>query len=160
MALFIPGMLCPLCGTPITSGREAVMFSPFVANSSDPLFVFSDAAVHSVCFARHPLSEEASWWHDKAVDNRKASRRICCACEGLVLDPDDYFATGLLSRDVASPLYEFNFVHLHRRHAGSWKRFDEFRRRMEEAQASGDWRGPRLGLLSTQAETVQWVVDR
>jgi len=133
------------------------MFSPFVADSSDPLFVFSDAAVHNVCFARHPLSEQASRWHDEAVHHRKASDRICCACRKLVLDPDDYFGTGLLSRDVANPLYEFNFVHVHRSHAGKWKRFDQFRRRMEEAQASGAWRGPRLEFIAMQAETVRWV---
>lgn len=158
MALFIPGSLCPLCGRPMGSAGEVVMFSSFVADQSDPLFVLSDAAVHTACFAGHPLSEEASRWHDEAARNRKASDRICAVCRKPLLDPDDYFGTGLLTRDAASPLFEFNFVHLHRSHAMSWERFDEFRRRMEEVQSSGSWQGAKLVFGASLAESVRWVV--
>lgn len=157
MALFVSGMACPVCGKSMTASGDVLMFSPFVADRSDPLFVFSDAVVHTACFARHPLSEQATYWHDEAVRNRKAAQRICAACGKAVLDPDDYFGTGLLTRAPDNPLYDFNFVHLHRSHADTWRRFGEFRRSMEAAFASGTWQGPRLVFGTAPAETVRWV---
>lgn len=158
MALFVSGMPCPLCGKPMTAAGEVIMFSPFVANRSDPLFVFSDAIMHAACFARHALSEQATKWHDEALRHRKPTDRLCAACSKPILEPDDYFGTGLLTRDAASPLYEFNFVHLHQGHAGSWKRSDEFRKQMESAGASGVWQGPKLVFGTRPAEKVRWVV--
>lgn len=138
MALLVPGMPCVLCGKPMTAESEVILLSPFMANRSNPLFVFSDAAIHVACFARHPLSEQAPRWHEEAVRHRNPTARTCAACSEPILDPDDYFGTGLLARDAADPLHEFNFVHLHRSHARDWDRFDEFRRRLDTAQASTD----------------------
>jgi hypothetical protein len=112
------------------------MFSPFIADRFDPLYVFSDSVVHASCLACHPLSAEAAKWHEETVLTRKVRDRICAACGCPVVDPDDYFTTGLLARAPENPLFEFNFIHLHRSHAESWWQFDEFRRRMEAAQAS------------------------
>jgi hypothetical protein len=159
MAVFVPGMPCALCGKPMTLAGEVIMFSPFVADRTDPLFVFSDAAMHAACFARHPWSEQATKWHEEAVRHSKPSDRLCAACGEAILDPDDYFGTGLLSRDAASALYEFNFVHLHQGHAGSWKRFAELRRQIESVLASGAWRGPRLVFEARPSQKVRWVVD-
>jgi hypothetical protein len=159
MAVFFHGMTCPLCGLPVGSLSEAAMFSPFVADRSDPLFLFSDCVVHASCLSRHPLSVEATRWHDEAVRHRKVSDQVCSACGRPVLDPDDYFATGLLARAADNPLFEFNFLYFHRSHADSWPRFDEFRRLMEAAQAEGgQWRGPTLVFGTTPPRTLRWVV--
>lgn len=158
MSLFIPGTPCSLCGTPMNSATDVVMFSPFVADRSDPLFVFSDATVHAACFTRHPLSEEARKWHDEAARHIGSDERVCAACGNPIVDPDDYFGTGLLTRDTASSLFEFNFVHLHRSHAGSWKHFDEFRRRIETAHASGSWKGPNIVFGKEPGASVNWNV--
>lgn len=58
MAIFIPGMKCPLCKNPITAEEGRRLFPPFVTDPRDPLFVFHDATVHEACFARHPLSKD------------------------------------------------------------------------------------------------------
>jgi hypothetical protein len=161
MAVFVPGTTCPLCGLPVRSTGEGVIFSPFVADRSDPLFIFSDSVVHASCLSRHPLSVEATKWHGEAVHSRKASERVCAACGRPVLDPDDHFATGLLARAPDNPLYEFNFVCLHRSHADRWPRFDEFRRRMEAAQAEGgQWQGPTLVFGTTRSRTLRWVLRK
>ena len=159
MALFAPGMPCRLCGKPMAAAADLSIFAPFVADRSDPLFVFSDAAIHTACFARHALAEEATRWHDEAVRHGNPSERRCTPCGKLILDPDDYFGTGLLARDADNPLYEFNFVHIHQRHVLSWERFDQFRRLIETALASGAWGGPRLVLASTPVESVRWAID-
>ncbi len=158
MAVFVPGTPCPLCGKPMAAPSEVIMFRPFVADRWNPLFVFSDTTLHTSCFARHPLSEEATKWHDEAAHRSKANERVCEVCSKPVLDPDDYFGTGLLTHDPANPLYEINFVHLHRSHAGSWERLGELRRRMEKAHASGAWQGPRLVFGTTPLETVRRIV--
>jgi hypothetical protein len=158
MAIFVPGIACSLCGMTIRSADEAVMFSPFVSDLSDRLHIFSDSVVHASCLAHHPLSAEAAKWHDEAVHRQKVTGRVCAACGRPVLDPDDYFATGLLARAPESPLFEFNFVCLHRSHAEMWPRFDEFRRQMEEAQAEGGgWRGPTLVFGTTPPSTLRWL---
>jgi hypothetical protein len=156
MAIFIPGMECALCEIPVRSGDEAVMFSAFVADRSDPLFIFSDSVVHASCFARHPLSAEALRWQGETVRRGTPTARICVACGRPILDPDDYFTTGLLSRAPDNPLFEFNFLHLHQSHTESWPRFDEFRRRIEAAQAEGGQRrGPTL-----ISGTLRWVANK
>jgi hypothetical protein len=142
---------------PMTARTELVMFSPLLADRADPLFIFSDATMHATCFARHPLSRQATKWQDEARRSGEPRNRICAVCGRPVLDPDDYFGTGLLTSVAANPLYEFNFVHLHRSHAGQWKRLDELRRRMEQAEASGAWQGPRLVFDATPSRAVRWV---
>jgi len=160
MAIFVPGMPCSLCQRPITATDDVVMFSPFVADCSDPLSVFSDAIAHTSCFVQHPLSTEATKWHDEATRQRESAARVCVVCTKPIADPDDYFGTGLLSRDPATPLFDFNHVHLHRSHAARWIRFEELRRLMDNAQASGSWQGPALVINTTQGEKVRWAMAK
>lgn len=156
MALFIPGMRCPLCGTSMTKSSDIITFSSFVADRADALFVFSDAAIHRACFARHPLSQQATEWQEITMRNSGPGKRSCAVCETQILDPNDYFGTGLLSRDPTSPLHEFNFVHLHRSHADQWTRFDVFRRLLEEVDTAGVWQGPRL-TVNPSSLGIRWV---
>lgn len=161
MAVFVIGVKCSLCGAPVTSVGDAVMFSPFVADRADPLFIFSDAVVHASCLNRHPLVAEAIRWHDEAVLKQKPSLRSCIACGRSVSDPDDYFATGLLARASDSPLYEFNFICLHASHAAMWPRFTEFRRQMEAAQAEGGaWQGPVVEFGDAVSPWPRWVARK
>lgn len=157
MALFIPGMLCALCGQPMVAAADVLILSPFVANRADPLFVFSDAAIHKACFARHPLAREAQRWHDEAARQRMPNERVCAVCGIVIEDPDDYFGTGLLSRDVNSPVARYNFVHLHRSHAEKWSGLHKLREWMDAAQASGAWRGPTLLFDSPPTNAVRWI---
>jgi len=54
MAIFVPGMKCPLCHRPITCDQERRLFPPFVKDADNPLFIFHDATVHEECFLRDP----------------------------------------------------------------------------------------------------------
>jgi len=157
MALFIPGMICPVCGHPMMASHDVVMFAAFVANRADPLLVFSDAAMHKACFDQHPLSMEARRWHDETLQHIGPSKRICAACGTMIMDPDDYFGTGLLSHNASSPLFEYNFVHLHRSHAERWSGLSRLEEQMAAAQDSGVWQGPTLRFGSPPTETVRWT---
>lgn len=157
MAVFVPGTRCPICGLQMTTDDEIVMFSPFVANRLDPVFTFSDAAFHATCFAQHPLSAQAMEWHEESKRSVQPGNRICAVCGEPILDPDDYFGTGLLTSDRANPLFEFNFVLLHRSHAGQWNRLGEFRRRVEEVQASDAWKGPKLVFGAGETDVMRWI---
>ena len=57
MAIFVPGMKCPLCHQPITRDQARRLFPPFVKDPRDPLFVFHDATVHEDCFLRDPRAQ-------------------------------------------------------------------------------------------------------
>lgn len=146
MALFFPGMSCVFCHTPMQASDDTVTFPPFVSNRADPLFVFSDAVVHSACFVQHPLSSVATHWYAEARARTGPSQRICVVCGELITDPNDYFGTGLLTRVATSPLYAFNFIHLHRSHGPRWSGLEQLRVHLAEAESSGDWRGPTLAV--------------
>ena len=51
MALIFEGSTpCAVCGETIKKGDRVVATSGFIADASDPLFPFSDAAMHGGCF--------------------------------------------------------------------------------------------------------------
>jgi hypothetical protein len=51
MALMYEGMACSICGRVIVDLRRAVACTHFIADKSDPLWPFSDSAMHPECFA-------------------------------------------------------------------------------------------------------------
>lgn len=58
MALIILGKSkCPLCGDVIAKGDELVATSHFIESPSHPLWRYSDAAMHEVCFQRWEYRE-------------------------------------------------------------------------------------------------------
>lgn len=157
MALFVPGMLCRLCGQPMTAEHEIVMFRPFVPNERDPLFQFSDVVLHASCFRQHPLSEKAVKLHERAIQSSRPGNRVCIVCGQAILAPDDYFGAGLVSSNPASPLFEFNFVQLHCSHLSQWDRFEDFRRLVSRIQDSDAWEGPRIAFGSPPHRDLRWV---
>ena len=51
VALIFPGKTeCSLCGNVIMAGDEIVATSHFIADRNDPLWRFSDSAMHRSCF--------------------------------------------------------------------------------------------------------------
>ncbi len=140
MALFVPGMECVLCGSPIHTAQEKVMFSPFVANRKDPLHLFSDAVFHRGCFENHPLSADAICRHEEVRRRNTPAQRKCVVCHQVILD--DYFGTGFLTSDSSSRVYQYNFLHIHRSHFERWERARDFQRDIEMFQSSDPWEGP------------------
>ncbi len=49
---------CPLCDGVIAEDFGIVATSHFIANASDPLWRYSDAAMHRACFLAWPHREE------------------------------------------------------------------------------------------------------
>ena len=120
-----------------------MLFSPFVANSMDPLHLFSDGVFHEDCVHRHPLGAKAISVHDEVLRTLGDPEcRVCAVCGHLITDPDDYVTTGYLTGDLEDPMFELNMVQLHRSHVSRWPRRVELRQWLEEAQAKGAWRGP------------------
>ena len=58
MALIIDGMTCPICDQPLDIDGPLVATSHFIADPSDPLWRFSDAAMHYDCFQRREHRQE------------------------------------------------------------------------------------------------------
>lgn len=156
MALLSRGMTCSLCGEAIDSSGKSVTFPAFINDSTSPLKLFDDGVFHRLCVARHPHGAEACRWSEAVVRAGRPDQRRCVVCDQVVQDPDDYFGTTLLATDPTSPLYAFNFVHLHQRHVRDWPRLGEFRRVMDEGEQSGRWRGPQLVVDEARAE-LRWI---
>ena len=77
------------------------------------------------------------------MDRGGPGSRQCVVCGEEILDPDDYFGTGYLAPE-ASPVGEFNFLHLHRSHFHAWSRAAEFRKDVSAFMASNEWDGPSI----------------
>jgi hypothetical protein len=145
MALVILGKtVCGICKKTIEGRQDLVSFSPFVANCRDSLYQFSDAAFHRRCFHAHPLAREATCRSKEVRAHGTPGQRRCVVCAQEIIDPDDYFGTGFLIADATNPVFEFNYLHIHRSHFGQWSRAEEFRRRIEGFLSSDAWEGPRL----------------
>jgi hypothetical protein len=118
-------------------------FPAFVANRRDPLLVFSDAAVHADCLRRHPRGEEALQRRDELLARCGPGRRVCGVCGEEITRPEEYFGTGYLG-PPSTPLGAFNCVQLHRACFARWARAEDLIARLDEAEQSGSWEGPRL----------------
>ncbi len=58
MALIIRGTTeCSLCGTVLIDGDDLVATSHFIADEDDPLWRFSDSAMHRRCFLAWELRQ-------------------------------------------------------------------------------------------------------
>jgi hypothetical protein len=143
MALILRGSTCCLCGEVLGSSGRAEAFPAFVANRQDPLFIFSDAAVHSSCLAEHPRGQEALRRRDELLAMCGPGARVCAVCGQELLRPDDYFGTGYLA-DESHPLGAFNYVQLHRVCFSQWAGAAALITRLEEAIQAGVWDGPTL----------------
>jgi len=141
MALFLLGMPCAVCKTPIVKGEQVGGFSAFLSNPKDPSYMFSDAVFHVRCFERHPLAARTRRIHAEVAEKLGSGHRHCVVCGVEITDPDDYFTTGFLTDDIDSPGYAVNYVQAHKSHLRRWKQFDDFERRIREFERSEIWGG-------------------
>jgi len=115
MAILLRGKSeCPLCGKIIVE-EEAILYTSFTSNAKDPLFMFSDAAVHTACNRHHKLGEKAMHYSEKAMFLTARVNRKCVVDQRLITDPDDHVFTCLLTSDESEELYDFNFITINRK---------------------------------------------
>ena len=140
--IFIPGKsCCVLCGEVMNSGEDMFMFPPITGNRKDPLFVLNDAGVHKECYHKFPHKGrwEAIWelWND----SKKNGRNICHLCNELIAEPDDHFSLGYLTLDKNNPLYEYNFLTLHKQCIPKIKEVRKLVDLLKDLLIQGDWYG-------------------
>jgi hypothetical protein len=153
--MFVPGTRCPLCGQGIQSASDAVMFSPFVSNQADPLFVFNDATVLAGCFRKHPLGETAQARYEELRERTNPTNRSCFVCGSQITNPDDYLAFGHLVDDPKHPLHSFNYAQFHRSCLGHWSALADVLRYLEALDQSGTWKGDALKRLIKELRVAQ-----
>jgi hypothetical protein len=148
MALVIKNRTaCGICHRPLQDQDSIVSFPPFIANRCDPLYVFSDGAFHSACLDQSPLATSARQWSARFDERNRPDSRVCVVCSTQIAHPDDYFGTGVLSRDALEPIAKYNFVHIHLSHYSNWSFAADFRETVETFLMSSAWCGPRLEFV-------------
>jgi hypothetical protein len=152
MALFVPGMSCPLCGQPIKPDEERTLFSPFVANENDPLRVFHDGVFHTVCVRKHPLGPKALAMQDELLKKTAPQNRRCSISGRMITDPDRYLSMGVLTSDPNDPLYRFNFAQFDRVALADWPERKTLAGLICDALASGRMKGKAIEWLHQQIE--------
>jgi hypothetical protein len=152
MAILIEGMDCPICGRQLKDEDEKTMFTPFVGNTFDPLIIFSDATLHKECYLKHPLAKEAQRRYNEQTERNLRINRICNVCKNDIKHPDDYFGVGHLTNDSKSPLYQYNYLHLHRSCIKYWNDFSNFNRLIIDYRDSGKWGGKGLDYIKNTLE--------
>jgi hypothetical protein len=149
MAIFISGMICPICSQPIEGTDEFVAFPPFVENEIDPLWIFSDSVLHQKCFDEHPLSTQALLRYE-VTRKLRVRPKTCVVCKMDVTTPDDYFVLGHLTDDINDPLFEYNYTQFHLSHLSQWADLDLICALITEARRSGKMKG----------KGVDWMLSR
>jgi hypothetical protein len=67
MAGIYPGMKCPICESVIDPGDLVVTTRPFL-DEGDPLFIYSEMAMHKRCFLKWPRRNEFVARYRQATD--------------------------------------------------------------------------------------------
>jgi hypothetical protein len=148
MAIILLGKTnCPLCGKLLEEGQEIVSFAPFVGNELDPLWSFSDAAFHSLCFHDHPLSVEATARYEEMRKKAGPGNRACVVCKAQIKDPDDYLGLGYLISDPQNPLHRYNYTHAHVSCLPKWSELLHVYDLIKDLKQSGKWKGKGLDDL-------------
>ena len=148
MAIVLRGKSkCSICGKVLEEGQEIVMFSPFVSNEMDPLWMFSDAAFHASCFQEHPLAKDALKRSEELMKHTGPGNHTCVVCKEEIKDFDDYFALGHLLSDPAHPLYRYNYLRAHRSHLPQLPELSQLSKLVADLKDSGTWGGPALDRL-------------
>src|SRR5437899_1924652 len=109
MALFRPGLLCPICKLPIERGQPKVGFPAFMTNGKDPLRLFNDAVVHTACWEVHPLKPQVLRRLAQKEEFRKRAH-VCESCGEVIDDLAEMYTPGHLTDDESHPAFEFNYV--------------------------------------------------
>jgi hypothetical protein len=155
MALFIPSMACRLCGQPMNKEEKLVMFSPFIASETDPLWFFSDGIFHEDCLRKHPQGTKAIALHDELLKRTSPQNRCCSITGQLITNPDRYLSTGVLASDPSDPLYRFNFAQFDRAALANWSERKTLETLLSEALSSGRMKGKGVAWLLRQIENPQ-----
>lgn len=127
MSILITGSTrCPLCGEVIATSEEALQFPAFAWAENDPLWQFSDASVHTTCFASDPRRVRVESVVAELMAKTGPGNRLCAVCQTQVVDPEDYLMLPRLTHDEANPLFRFRYTHLHKSHVPNWRAYDDF----------------------------------
>jgi hypothetical protein len=110
MAIFIPGMVCSLCGRLLERIDELELFPPFMPNELDPTRVFHDGAFHARCVTAHPYGQRARAVIAELISRGPASEQQCTVTRTSIVRFEDYFNTGIIVSDPSDPLYAFNLL--------------------------------------------------
>lgn len=149
--------ICSVCGQVIREGDGVVAFPAFVVNRADPLYRFSDAALHARCAAGDDAVARALRALEQFAAATAPDARVCAACGSTIVDPDDYLCLGLISSDARSPLAQWNFLTIHLSCVRQWPKYDEFMNRLRESRATGGWTGPAPDWLIRTLEKAAGV---
>lgn len=111
---------CPLCGEIFHNEGDLHLFPPMIANINDPLYLFSDAAVHSTCLEKHPLNSQARLYADKLLEASAPANRTCDITGEPITNVNNYLSFGLLTTNTNEPLHQFNFLKMAKSSLPQW----------------------------------------
>lgn len=135
---------CRLCGESVRA-PDVTTIRHFIGNTKDRLAPLSGTALHPACLAASPLREVAEHFADLRRKHVESECHCIVCGEPVVQDAEDSgLTTEILSSDPEHPLYEFNFICIHREHLEEWPRIGEFRAAVQQATERGIWRGEPL----------------
>lgn len=147
---------CVLCNEVVDASRQYIAFPPFIGNTKDPLYIFSDNVAHESCLNNHPYGPQAFACLD-AYDACHPSRGFVCSIDGEpITDPHNFLSFGLLTSDPEEELYRFNFLTINKMNANDWPERDAFVRIAQAFLDAGKWEGTsRFNVLAYLMLQVQ-----
>ena len=110
----------------ITDKENAFSFPPFIQNTKDIFYQFSDSSFHITCLKNHMLGEKAIEFSEKYFLNTKPENRKCIVDKKIIKDYDDYIFIDLLTSNISDKLYKFNFTTLNKNNLNRWTDRENF----------------------------------
>ncbi len=141
MALILRGKTrCWICGQILDERDEVVAFPAFIGNRNDPMYPFSDAAVHSNCLASHPFAEDVS--RRLAASKGPHAAKDCFICKRQITDPDDWYTLPTLWNVTDDVLKTVSGAQFHTSCIRTWARREEIGNRLVMLYGNEKWDWP------------------
>jgi len=138
MAIVLLGKsICPICKNILNEGEDVTGFPHFIANTKDPLYIFTDSGVHTNCFLQQPHALRAMKYADR--QHEVFMQKKCTVTGEQITHHREYLALPLLTSDEAEPLFKYNFLTFKIRNIPHWEEREDFVKTAERFIADGKW---------------------
>ncbi len=123
----------------IRDEKNFFTFPPFIQNTKDIFYQFSDTSFHTSCLKNHVLGKRAVEFAEKYIINTRPENRKCIIDKKVITDYNNYIFVDLLTSDNSEELYYFNFITLNKKNLDIWTDRENFVSVAKRFISEGKW---------------------
>jgi hypothetical protein len=132
---------CSLCEQVLNNSNQYILYPPFMNNTKDKLFIFSDSGVHLECLTKNKFGNISLLFRKKYYESMPSINSICNIDGNLIKYPTDIISFGLLTSDITEELFEFNFWTVNKKNLAQWDSREKFKNSLKKFDEENKWKG-------------------